>query len=164
MAFVRPGPKAKTASRARISEGNANNTSMIRINTSSTRPPIYPAKLPTMTPMVRAMLTDTSPSRSEIREPKITRLSMSRPSVSVPIQCSVDGGSKASNGETANGSKGATCGANTAITMSENIRRAPSTPPRWRRKRLSSFREGLDRCSMDALGSADRSCVAMASS
>ena len=69
---------------------------MKRIRIPSTRPPRYPATMPIRTPLLSAMLTEISPSRSEMRAPKITRESMSRPSVSVPIQCSEEGGRSAS--------------------------------------------------------------------
>jgi hypothetical protein len=104
IAFVRPGPSANTAISARTSDGNASRMSTMRMMTASTRPPRYPASTPSSTPRLIAMATEMMPSRNEMRAPKITRLITSRPSVSVPIQWSADGGIRALMGSTASGS------------------------------------------------------------
>ena len=58
--------------------------SIRRITTLSIRPPTYPAISPSGTPTKRASTTEDTPTTSDTRLPWMTRLSMSRPSWSVP--------------------------------------------------------------------------------
>ena len=72
--------------------GKLRNTSVRRMMTLSTQPPMLPATAPRGTPISRLRPTAPRAERSDTRAPKTTRLKMSRPSSSVPIQCSALGG------------------------------------------------------------------------
>ena len=71
--------------------GNANSTSWLRLRMVSIQPPKYPATTPITTPAARAMATDSMATATAMPEPEITRLSVSRPSSSVPNRCRADG-------------------------------------------------------------------------
>src|SRR5438552_11453758 len=72
-------------------------------------------------PAVAAMPTAIMPTRSEMRLPKMMRLSRSRPSSSVPNRYPLDGSCSRSRTCTADGSYGAMVGANSATaTISRN--------------------------------------------
>src|SRR5207249_7249433 len=107
IAFTRLGPRAPAIAIARISGGNARNTSVRRMSASSTRPPAYPATRPTAVPITPASATTTTPMTSEIRAPYRTRLRRSRPSWSVPSQCAAFGGARREARSCASGSYGA---------------------------------------------------------
>ena len=57
MMLPKEGPSTAAMASAKISSGMDRNTSTSRIRISSTRPPRKPARLPTMTPIIAAMLT-----------------------------------------------------------------------------------------------------------
>src|SRR3981081_4182588 len=73
----------------------------------------------------------------------MTRLSMSRPSVSVPKGCSNSGGCSDSVGSWASGSYGASSGAMSATSTISRSTTAPITAPRLRTKRRSVRRNSL---------------------
>src|SRR6185503_2358072 len=116
IALVRLGPSAPAMAIARMSAGNARKTSVRRMSASATRPPAYPAMRPTIVPSAPASATTTTPMTSEMREPYRMRLSRSRPSWSVPSQCSPDGGWRRDARSCESGSYGASSGAKTAPT------------------------------------------------
>jgi len=68
-ALIRPGPNTVTTAIARISDGKASITSMMRMMTLSTQPPRKPAMAPEMVPTITASDTVTSPTISESRVP-----------------------------------------------------------------------------------------------
>ena len=94
--------------------GKAKTRSAIRMMTSSTARPKYPAIAPSTEPMIAEETTRMSASGSESRAPKRVRLRTSRPSVSVPNQCAPLGGF--SRGKACeSGSKGAIRGTKIAM-------------------------------------------------
>ena len=58
----------------------------------SIQPRKYPAMAPTMVPNVIEIATEMKPIDNEIRAPYRIRLKMSRPNLSVPSRCSMEGG------------------------------------------------------------------------
>ena len=66
--------------------------SMSRAMPVSTQPRKYPAVAPTITPSVTEIAIEMKPIESEIRAPYRIRLKMSRPNLSVPRKCSMEGG------------------------------------------------------------------------
>jgi len=60
---------------------------MMRMIKVLTQPPAKPASRPRKPPMQVASATGTSPMTNETRPPKINRVTMSRPSSSVPSRC-----------------------------------------------------------------------------
>ena len=78
------GPSTLTIASARMNVGTVWNASVIRISTSSTRPPRKPARVPTAMPMPRAPAAAASPTVSETRAPWTSIDQMSRPNWSVP--------------------------------------------------------------------------------
>src|SRR5262249_20981851 len=72
--------------------GNASSTSMPPIASASNLPRKYPASMPSAAPKRRPIRGESNPTVSELRAPKISRESMSRPSPSVPSQCCASGG------------------------------------------------------------------------
>src|SRR6266851_1577899 len=73
---------------------------------------------PTKVPKTPADPTTTTPMTSEIRAPYRIRLAMSRPSESVPSQCSGEGGFRRTARSSASGSYGASTGAKSAHAAS----------------------------------------------
>ena len=74
------------------SEGSTRNTSLILIKISSLTPPQWPLRRPKRDPNPIATPAAVSPTNMEILVPYRTLLSTSFPRVSVPSQCSVEGG------------------------------------------------------------------------
>ncbi len=73
--------------------GRTRKKSVSRIRPPSTRPPVKPATTPMSAPTKIVIAVASSPIDIETRAPWTVRLSMSRPSSSVPKMCSSDGGS-----------------------------------------------------------------------
>ena len=69
MVLLSPGPRMATMPIARITEGNASMTSIVRMIAPSTRPPRYPAVMPRRAPVVSAPVTATNPTVIEMRAP-----------------------------------------------------------------------------------------------
>ena len=69
-------------------------TSVERMSTASTLPPIPPAAAPMMTPKNSAMITATTPTWRLIWAPYRMRLNWSRPWRSVPMMNCGEGGSR----------------------------------------------------------------------
>src|SRR4051794_9668431 len=92
---VVPGPRIATTASASSNTGNANITSITRMNTVSTQPPRYPATTPTVTPTTTANATLTTATRIDAWMATKTREATSRPSSSVPNQCPPLGGRNA---------------------------------------------------------------------
>ena len=65
--------------------------SAMRISTASVQPPKYPATTPTETPIANVTDSTATVTIRDTRAPKISRLNMSRPSLSAPSRCSADG-------------------------------------------------------------------------
>src|SRR6202051_3861574 len=90
-------PRYAVTASARISGGNANSTSMLPTTSCSKRPRKYPASIPSAPPIVMPMTGAQTPTVSEMRAPKISRASSSRPRPSVPSQCMADAGARRSS-------------------------------------------------------------------
>ena len=88
IAFWICGPREAVIAIASTSAGNASSASMTRIASRSKVPPRYPARSPTETPTRNPMLTEMTPTDSEMREPQRTRENTSRPRSSVPSRWS----------------------------------------------------------------------------
>ena len=58
----------------------------------SIQPRKYPAVAPTIVPNVIEIATEMNPIESEILAPYRIRVKMSRPNLSVPRRCSIEGG------------------------------------------------------------------------
>src|SRR5690242_3023134 len=84
------------------------------------------------------MATDTNPATSETRVPQITRLSTSRPTLSVPSQCARPGRASALPRSWATGSYGASTGAATATTIATIRTAAPNGARRARAARRTA--------------------------
>src|SRR5918911_4046716 len=84
MSFSRPGPTTAMTATYRMMVGNASWTSPMRITTASTQPPKKPASRPNVTPITPDTATAENPTSNDTRAPKMTRLSTSWPSASVP--------------------------------------------------------------------------------
>ena len=93
IAFRSDGPRMATMRIASSKAGNARITSTIRISMLSTHLPKYPATRPTVTPIVVANNMARSPTCSETLPPWMRRIRLSRPKESVPMGCSMEGGS-----------------------------------------------------------------------
>lgn len=78
------GPTTLTKASARRKLGTVWKASVMRISTSSTRPPAKPASVPTTAPMNREAAAAASPTASEVRAPWKSSASTLRPSRSVP--------------------------------------------------------------------------------
>ena len=86
-ALRRLAPSDAATAIARITVGNANTKSAMRITVSSTQRPKKPAQAPRRLPMTTDKTTSSSVSGIESRAPYRTRLNTSRPRSSVPNQC-----------------------------------------------------------------------------
>jgi hypothetical protein len=91
MISVRLGSNSAMIMISRTSRGNAITMSVNRMIMVSVFPPRYPAIAPSSEPSTIAIATAMNPIASEIRAPKMIRLSTSRPNWSVPSQCSAPG-------------------------------------------------------------------------
>ena len=91
-ALASPGPStAATAIASRIG-GKETVTSTSRMMMLSFQPPKKPASAPRVEPMTTAQATTTKAIGIDQIAPYIVRAKTSRPSASVPSQCSPDGG------------------------------------------------------------------------
>ena len=79
MTLNSPFPKKLTKTRAKRMLGKALTTSLIRMTTSSSQPPLYPAVNPMIVPMTHPKAMVESATRNVVPAPCITRLKMSRP-------------------------------------------------------------------------------------
>ena len=91
MALVSPGPKMEITMMASRIGGKASRMSTKRMSSRSTQPPKKPDTAPVGRPISVPMPTEIRPMVSEMRAPKRQREKTSRPSGSVPNQCSADG-------------------------------------------------------------------------
>src|SRR5215813_10805234 len=123
--LARPVPRAAMMARARKMPGKAIMMSTSRMITMSGQRPTYPAHTPNAVPTRRARPTAAIWIWSEIRAPYRTRESTSRPSSSVPSQCSALGPCSRSTTRPRRGSYGASRGASTA----SSTKRPTITPP-----------------------------------
>src|SRR5437773_8809081 len=94
--------------------------------------------MPSTTTATAAMATDTEPATSDTRVPQITRLSTSRPTLSVPNQCARPGRARMFPRFCASGSYGASSGAASATTMAASNTAAPNGASRARAARRSA--------------------------
>ena len=78
------GPATLTKASASRKPGTVWKASVMRISTSSTRPPAKPASVPTSAPTTIAAAAAAMPTASEVRAPCTSPASTSRPSRSVP--------------------------------------------------------------------------------
>ena len=136
MALSIPGPATATIAMANRMLGNARRRSMQRIINVSAHPPQYPAHRPRSVPTSSAAVMEAPPIRSEIREPYIIRLRISRPKSSVPRGCSNEGGSSRAYRFCSMGSCGAKTGAQRATKRSRNRMPPPIIASRCFRSRF----------------------------
>jgi hypothetical protein len=69
IALKMPGPRADVIAKASINEGNVQIASVTRINNASVFPPTKPATMPSSTPEINPILTETKPTASDTRAP-----------------------------------------------------------------------------------------------
>ncbi|CAH0326539.1 hypothetical protein SRABI106_04690 [Rahnella aquatilis] len=96
MALNKLGPSAAASAMVNTSDGTDSMMSIQRIISASTTPPTTPEKQPSNEPVVPAMITTASPAATDCWLPISTRLNRSRPTSSVPNQCSAEGACKRS--------------------------------------------------------------------
>src|SRR6185295_9090690 len=118
---------------ARSTEGIDISPSITRMTVASTQR-TNPVTRPITRPRVMDRAATAAPTVSEMREPKITRLYTSRPSMSVPNQCPLDGCVSRWIGESACGSEVASQGASSAIRTIATSTAAPAIAVGCRRK------------------------------
>src|SRR3954454_21190243 len=100
-----------------------------------------------MAPPTTEIVTATNPICTEVREPQITRLRLSRPNESVPIGYQALGGWSASTGLIAFGLNGEMIGAASAIRTIRQKITSPAMAARLRRKRRrAELPAGRPRC------------------
>ena len=119
IALNRLGPSAAASAMVSTSEGMESITSIMRIIMASPRPPSTPDKQPSSEPIPPAITTTASPALIDCWLPASTRLNRSRPTSSVPNQCSADGACRRAVKSSALGSCGTIHG---DVTISRSIR------------------------------------------
>src|SRR5262245_33968413 len=153
-----PSPAPSTAPRARASTsgGNDSTASISRITSPSRRPPAYPAASPRRPPATSAMATEPSPAASDPRVPQMPRDSTSRPTLSVPSQCSASGRVSAWPRSCRRGSWGETTGASAATANASSVTprpsgasRAPAARRSTAQRRSAAGRAGAEGASAD---------------
>ncbi len=85
-------PRAATMPMASTKSGKAMIVSLMRDTTRSVQPPKTPAQAPARLPTAKDRATAEKAMAMSSRVATMTRLSMSRPSWSVPNQCRAEGG------------------------------------------------------------------------
>ena len=129
----RPVPRMATSRIESSTGGNAIQISTSREISASTQPRKKPASRPSSEPIRQASPAATKATVSEMRAPKMTRESTSRPSPSVPSKKPGSASGKPSGGNVAarrfcaSGSCGAINGANTARMISNKIKPPATT-------------------------------------
>ena len=88
-----PGSRTEMTTRASRMLGKAVSASLRRIRISSTGPPKYPVRAPVRQPHTAPMARVARAMEAVAPAPLRTRLKISRPKLSVPIQWAGDGGS-----------------------------------------------------------------------
>src|SRR5262249_20104266 len=148
MAVAVLGPSTTTITRAKIKPGIDCTASMKRCTMRSTVPPAYALTVPTMTPRPVASRTDKHPTQSEIRDPYMIRLRISRPRLSVPIGWVQFGGWRRSASATVSGSYGASSSAPAALRMRATRSTADTTPRgfRWATRSQWQSRRDISPC------------------
>src|SRR5713226_2343925 len=99
--------------------------------------------MPSTSPTPRAMVAAVAPACSEAWAPQMTRLNMSRPNSSVPIQCAALGGSCSTRKSCRVGLYGLTCAAKTAARVTATSTKAPNNPGRELKKRRRAAVQGV---------------------
>lgn len=100
-------PKAEIQNSANKIRGMAINASAVRIKNSSTQPPQIPATKPQILPRTSAIEVAPSAMITVMRPPKRIREKRSRPRLSVPNRCAVEGEAKSSPTPISSGPYGA---------------------------------------------------------
>ena len=126
-AFSMPGPRAAAKASAMTRRGKARKMSVTRISTVSIMPPKYPATVPMTRPTGSTMIDTRKMMVSVMRLPWTMREKMSRPSSSVPNQCSWEGGSRRAVSVCPKGDWAVSQGARTAMTISASTTTRPAT-------------------------------------
>src|SRR5215467_3235044 len=109
--------------------------------------------MPSMPPAAAAIAIETKPATSDTRVPQITRLSTSRPTLSVPSQCARPGRARLLPRFCASGSYGDSSGAASATMTAVRSTAAPKGASRARAARRSaSQRRSRTAVSVDAAG------------
>src|SRR5215471_7607413 len=122
-----PGPSMATITNANRIVGKTSKISTTDMRNLSTAPPKKPALRPITIPIVAPMPTATTPTVSEIRDPQMMRLRMSRPKASVPNQCKSPGGFKRKRMLWTKGSKGESHGLKTAANTNKRMMMQPTS-------------------------------------
>src|SRR5215475_15603189 len=134
MPLTSPGPRAAMMATASRKYGKAIRVSMERMINWSTQRPTKPARSPHSDPATAASAVAASPTTSEMRAPKRSRLRRSRPNSSVPSGCpGVKMGASRRAVSMASGSRGASHGARTASTAITATRARPKSAALLRR-------------------------------
>jgi hypothetical protein len=89
-----PGPIMEIKTRRKSSPGMHCTASTTLCTIRSSLPPIYPVTVPIIKEITVAMVVAAKPTITEIRAPKMTRESTSRPTASAPSKNLADGGAK----------------------------------------------------------------------
>ena len=110
MTFCVLAPRMATIASAKTMSGKLSITSIARMTSASNQPRRQAAITPSGTPTRNAKATPPTPTPSVARAPSRMRLKTSRPSWSVPNQCSADGGFSVWAKFCLNGSSGASMG------------------------------------------------------
>ena len=90
--LVTPGPRATAITIAMTSAGNAKTTSVKRMRSSSSSPPLTAAIEPIIKPTTRAKATTPTPTDTSFGVATMIRLKTSLPRRSVPNRCESEGG------------------------------------------------------------------------
>src|SRR3989442_9576758 len=90
--LVTPGPRATAITIAMTSAGNAKTTSVKRMRSSSSSPPLTAAIEPIIKPTTRAKATTPTPTDTSFGVATMIRLKTSLPRRSVPKKCESEGG------------------------------------------------------------------------
>src|SRR5262245_43522588 len=149
MTVPKLGPTEATRTSASKIVGKDSEMSTSRMSRESIRPPKYPEIRPSAVPTIPPTKMAIADTVKDTRAPWISRLRMSRPSLSVPRRrvelppsCQTGGLGRLAS-DPFSGSWGATYGANTAGMTSRNMRiDSATTGYRRASRRASAIREG----------------------
>ena len=124
--FKMLGPSTETTAMASSRYGKASSTSTTRMISMSTQPPAKPARQPRASANPSAIATESTPTSSATRLPKMMRERMSRPNSSAPSRNLPLGFARFSIRLCLAGSAGASHGAPAAVTIRIATRTSPA--------------------------------------
>ena len=132
------------------------------MTTTSIQPPAKPARQPRVRATASAIATESPPTRSATRVPKISRERMSRPNSSAPRMNLPPGRARFSIRLCLAGSAGASHGAPAAATTSSATTTSPTIARRLRRKRCHASADRVAGAAGAAGLSSTRAAIAIA--